>query len=188
MVNWDQPVFRFLFCVCCLAGFMAIMGVGLMLTARSPYDDQTIPIRPKAIVDLKDYSIKKSRTGEIQISEMHFMGDEPIGPLHILSAALRKYPNAHKFKLIWGLSYGSSWSSDKVIYNRDKSILIFDEESGMAGSGRRKGFYGKNHFLYSEVSDELIHKAAERSKGIGQNDGGFRYLHNFGAKITPRAK
>lgn len=105
-INWNQLIFRVLFCVLCVFGYAGIVMIGLALMPRPPDNSDKISSPIKA--DLSYYKIQISRDGIVTIPDIRFSSDEEIGPMQVLSAALKKYPNAKKFKMNWSLNVGSS--------------------------------------------------------------------------------
>ena len=132
---------------------------------------------PRPTINPTEYSVKILSDGVVQIHYYHYGPEFGAGPLQALSNVLTQHQN-DKFNLTWKTSVASSWSTDKVVYNRRAGFLKFDELGGM-------GSYQSNvHVLYSQVTDEKLAKAAQEWNVGNQSDAGFLALNKHGCVRT----
>lgn len=134
---------------------------------------KTVTLSRHATVDFSDFSVSVSEGGTLTIGDV-FYGDGAISPLQIFSAALKKYPKTNRLILLWKTAWGSSWSSNKVVYNRGKKVLIFRSESGMGDASSS----GKRQLTYTHVTEGVVLRASALPRH-GQSDGEFNNLRRI---------
>jgi hypothetical protein len=114
-----------------------LLPAGCSSTSATKSSPQIAPVvrrspTPRPTVNLSAYPIKLSNGGKtVEIKVEGLSPDFIEGPLQVLSAALTQNPKSQTFKMNWDMSVGSSWGTEKVLYDRPFRTLKFDDKGGM---------------------------------------------------------
>jgi hypothetical protein len=145
-INWHQPIFYILLCVCFLASLKAL------IVLRSSYIEQKNYIPPASPIDLSRYPVRVKKN-MIYIGILYFNTNDDPSSLRILAAALKKYPTKTYFKMQLSDRQWQHSGYCQIIYNRHiRRVELRSDHTGQADKP----------VIYFPVTDHTIFAAAKQ--------------------------
>lgn len=159
-------LFKWLMLPLFLCFFLAVTAFVLVSKAPSMDGNHGIVKLDAPKVDLRHYRLRFHASSRIlEIKATIDSNDEP-GPLPIMVAALQKYPKARKLSLVWTSSVASSWSEDRMTYDRPKHTLRIE------GRGGQGDYYSQGRTLFAPIIDANLKSALRQQQNQWGNSFG----------------